>query len=185
LYSEDLRKYASKKRILLIPGIERTVGFFKHILLYNVSKKEAFSIRSVKNLENIRREDTLIIAPHPFFPLVGLNRLLIKRINLFDAIEYSSFSHRIIDLNEKAVKLAKRYKKPIVGNSDAHKIDNFGNAYTLIDSKKNVNSVINAIKRNKVKIVSKPMGHFAFVTDVTSSLIWGIEVQIKRALKLR
>ncbi len=82
---------------------------------------------------------------------------------MFDAIEYSWFFSKLINLNRKAVRIAKRYNKPIIATSDVHYIENFGKNYSLIDSAKDIRSVFNAIKNNKVKIKSKPLPFLMFL----------------------
>ena len=180
-YNKELKDYAAKKGILLVPGIEKTIKR-KHVLLYNITQEEADKIKTLQDLKQIKRKNTLIIAAHPFFPLIGLKRKLIKSINLFDGIEYSSFCHKLINFNKKAVKTAKRYNKPLVGNSDLHNICVFGKTHSLIDSKKNINSVINAIKNNDVKYISKYLNFLFFIKRSSAVIYRGVKWRIETLL---
>ena len=72
---------------------------------------------------------------------------MIRAIDVFDAIEYSCFYVKLINKNKKAVKIAKKYKKALIGTSDAHYLWQMNNTYSLINSKKDILSVINAVKK--------------------------------------
>lgn len=152
-----LREYARRKGILLIPGIEASVSH-KHVILLNV---EDFSPKQTTTLEGIKQyknDDSLIVAPHPYFPMLqGLGSRLDKAIDIFDAIEYTHFYFRGVNFNRKAQRRAKKHNLPLVGVSDAHFLWQVGITYSLIEAEKNIQSVIRAIKKNRVKIVSSPM----------------------------
>jgi len=152
-----LREYALRKGILLIPGIEASVSH-KHVILLNV---EDFSPKQTTTLEDIKRyrnDDSLVVAPHPYFPtLRGLGSSLDKAIDIFDALEYTQFYFRGINFNRKAQRRAKKRNLPLVGVSDAHFLWQVGITYSLIEAEKNIQSVIRAIKKNRIQIVSSPM----------------------------
>ena len=160
--SEEMNKYAKSKGILIIPGIERTIKG-RHVLIYNLDPKKAEEIKDFEDLKNIKNENTLIIAPHPYFYICSIgNKRLRKHIQYFDAIEHSSFYQNFYNRNKKGIKTAKEFNKPIMGNTDAHDLRQIDNTYTLIDSKQDINSVIKAIKANKVQLVTKPLPFSVF-----------------------
>ncbi len=163
-YNSNLANYAQEKNILLIPGIEKTIQG-KEVLLYNVTQQDINQINSFKDLKELQqKKNILIIAPHPYFFLPQcLGKKLIKHINLFDAIEYSHFYHKLINRNKKAVRVAKKYNKPLVGTSDTHHLFQFNNTYTLVNSKKDINSIIAAIKNKKTKVITKPLSTINFL----------------------
>jgi len=156
-YSRELREYAHSKGILLIPGIEISVER-KHVILLN---REDFDPSQTKTLEDIRQyrnDDSLIIAPHPYFPILqGLRSSLDKAIDIFDAIEYTHFYFKGINFNRKAERKAARFNLPLLGVSDAHFLWQVGTTYSLIEAEKNVQSVIRAIKKKRIEIISSPM----------------------------
>ena len=163
LSNEKLKKYASDKEILLIPGAEKTIDG-KHVLIYNVKQEEIDKVKSFDDLNLLRRKNTMIIAPHPFFIKKSVGgKILLKYIDFFDVIEYSHFYLNWLNFNKKAVEIAKKYKKPILGTSDAHRWYQFNHTYALIDSKKDINSVIKAIKGNKTRLVTRPLEFFNFL----------------------
>jgi predicted metal-dependent phosphoesterase TrpH len=156
---EEVTEYAKSQGITLIPGIEKTIEK-KHTLIYNAPKNQIEKIRTLKELEELKEKNPqmLIIAPHPFFKGAQCHKNNLKRYKeLFDAYEYSFFYTRFFNMNKKMLRLAKRYKKPVVGNCDIHSLDFVGNVYRLIDSKPNKNDIIKAIKSNKIKLQAQPL----------------------------
>jgi len=182
VYSKKLQKYAQKKGILLIPGIEFEIDK-KHILGINTNR-EIEKVDSFEKLRNYKKQypDCLIIAPHPFFPgKDALKKDLINNIDLFDAIEYSFCYTKTKDYNKKAVALAKRWHKPIITTSDCHILKYLDLGYTLIKAEKNTKSIINAIKKQKIKLVSKPISYFK-IASIISSMIFRTYI-LKKSLK--
>ena len=159
----DFKNYAKSKGILLIPGFELFIEG-KEVLILNYLG-DVTKLKTFKDLKKIKNKNILIIAPHPYYKLKQcLKEKLIENINLFDAIEYAHMYLRFFNkFNQKAVKTAEKYKKPIIGNSDGHHQFQMNTTYTLIDSKKDINSVIKAIKQNKVKLQTKPLSFLKFI----------------------
>jgi len=163
-FNNSLKDYARKKGILLIPGAEPLIQM-KDVLLVNVSNDDLHKLKKLTDLEKLD-SSALIIAPHPYF-LFGhcLGYRLVRNIGLFDAIEYSHFYTRallnpffkFLNGNTKALEVARKYNKPVVGTSDAHKLYEFGRTYTLVDSPKNKDDIIAAVKKNKIMLETKPM----------------------------
>lgn len=174
-YPQKLVDYASKKGILLIPGCEMKVEK-RHILIYNKDAKKLAKIvdkiQKVNQIDKIaeHKQDSIVMAPHPYFvnPLFfwkvsSIGKILEKNINTFDAIEYSHFYYRKINLNKKAVSLAKKYKKPLIGSSDLHRLYHFGYTNTLIDANKDIDSVFEAIRKRKVKVNTRSLPLHVFI----------------------
>jgi predicted metal-dependent phosphoesterase TrpH len=185
IHNKELEDYALEKSILLIPGVERTIEG-KHVLIYNITEKESQKVVSFKSLielkkdKELKNQPFLIIAAHPFhFSFSCLKGRIIKNLDLFDAWEYSFFYHKLINPNKKTMKLAGKYSKPLVGSSDVHRLINWGKTYSLIDSKKKIDSVFRAIKNGKVKIKTKPLSLSLF----SKVFFWAIASIIKRLIK--
>jgi len=168
VYTEELARYAQKKGVLLIRGAElRLQG--KDVLIYN--EPDISGLRSVSDLKKVKKKSNLIIAPHPYFVLWScLGDELERYIRLFDAVEYNHFYVRGLNLNKKAEKIAQRYKKPMVGNSDAHTFWQVGYTYTLVDADKTVDSVISAVKKGRVRVVTRPLPYIRFLRRLLMAL---------------
>src|SRR4030067_389473 len=157
-FNQDLLSYAQERGILLIPGIEMTIQR-RHVLVLNPPPHKMCS--DFFSLSKLRRPETLIIAPHPYFPgTYSLNGYLLKHINLFDALEYCHFYSPLINFNQKAVELSRSFGFPLVGNSDAHFLSQLGTTYSLIYAEKNLEAIFEAIRQNKVKVATRPLKTF-------------------------
>ena len=91
-----------------------------------------------------------------------MGKRLLKYIDCFDAIEHCFFHINLVNRNKKAVEIAKKYDKPIIGTSDLHHIHLFGYNYSLIDSEKDLYSVFKAINNNKVELKTKEIEYSTF-----------------------
>ncbi len=154
-FNRDLFHYAQERNILLIPGIEMTIER-RHVLVLNPPPERSCS--DFSSLAKIRRPETLIIAPHPYFPgTYSLNGHLSKHWNLFDALEYCHFYLPMINFNQRAIEVSRSVKFPLIGNSDAHFLRQLGTTFSLIYAEKNLESIFAAIRGNKVGVVTRPL----------------------------
>lgn len=156
-YNDSLKDYASKKGILLIPGIELSVQG-RDIVLLNFSTAEVEEIEVISDIRDIKDQNKLVIAPHPFYPCAhSLKKQFKSNVDVFDALELTSLYFSWIDFNRKSRKMAGRFNLPLIGSSDTHYLSQLGSTYSLIEAEKDVQSVIHAIKEKKVEVVSQPM----------------------------
>ena len=155
-YSRMLARYAERRDVVLIPGIEKRVEG-KHVLLINADWR-VHPVHTFGELRRWKGDNSLVIAPHPYYPkAMCLGRSLERNIDLFDAVEFSFFYNRVINFNRRAMRLAERHGLPMVGSSDCHDLDDLGSTYTLVESKKDLNAIVNAVKEGKVEVVTEPL----------------------------
>lgn len=155
-FSEGLAAYARERGILLIPGVEATIEG-KHVLVYNLGGPPE-RIRTFADLRQLRQPDWLVVAAHPFFPgPISLRERLLQEIDLFDAIEWSHFYTRWIDYNRPAARLAREFGRPLLGSSDSHLVRQFGTTYSFIEAEPTPASVLAAVKKGRVRVVSRPL----------------------------
>ena len=156
-FNQDLFSYARELSILLIPGIEMTIQR-RHVIVLNPPPHKMCS--DFFSLSRLRRPETLIIAPHPYFPgTYSLNGYLLKHLELFDALEYCHFYSSMINFNQKAIEVSLSNGFPLIGNSDTHFLSQLGTTYSLIYSEKNMGAVFAAIRQNKVRVATRPLKH--------------------------
>ena len=154
-FNHDLLSYAQERGILLIPGVEMTIQR-RHVLVLNPPPDRMCS--DFLSLSKLCRPETLIVAPHPYFPgTYSLNGHLLKHQNLFDALEYCHFYSSMINFNQRALEVCQSYGFPLVGNSDAHFLSQLGTTYSLIYAEKNLESIFAAIRGNRVEVVTRPL----------------------------
>jgi len=102
-FNHDLLSYARERGILLIPGVEMTIQR-RHVLVLNPPPDRMCS--DFHSLSKLCRPETLIVAPHPYFPgTYSLNGHLLKHRKLFDALEYCHFYSSMINFNQKALRV--------------------------------------------------------------------------------
>src|SRR5262245_60028478 len=114
------RAYAAARRVVLIPGIERSIDG-RHVLLLNFSRA-AEGVDSYAALARLRSKETgLVVAPHPYYPAgSALRGCLNRHAELFDAVEWNAMFTRHVNFNAPAQQWARRHGKPMVGNGDVH-----------------------------------------------------------------
>jgi hypothetical protein len=167
-FFNELKDYAKRKGILLIKGTEIKIKG-KEVLVYNYDKP----IKRFSDLKKVRNENGLVIAPHPFYGTRQcLGKELIKNIKYFDAIEYCHFYTKSLNKpNRTARRTAKKYGKTLIGNSDAHNYYQTGHTYSEIMADKNTESVFEAIRKNRLRIVTKPLTKHMFARIFIKSII--------------
>ena len=67
IWTETLAEYADTLGIRLIPGMEVTAEKTRHVLVYNFRTCPE-DLDTLKKIRARSRKDTLVIAPHAFFP---------------------------------------------------------------------------------------------------------------------
>jgi predicted metal-dependent phosphoesterase TrpH len=154
------RAYAASRRIVLVPGVERTIDG-RHVLLLNYSQA-AESVDSFEALARLReREPGLVIAPHPFFPAASaLRGALARHAHLFDAVEWNGMFTRYVNFNAPAERWARRHGKPMVANADVHRLEQLGKTYTLVDADPDPGAICEAITAGRVRLVTTPHSMF-------------------------
>ncbi len=156
LFDEELRDYAHEKGILLLPGVEATLEE-RHTLLYNFLDYDP-AWTTLSQVMAKKGPDRLVIAAHPFFPIRSAlgSRVLAWR-ELFDAVEYNHFYTKQINFNRRAQKVARQCGLPLIGNSDVHFLGQLGRTYSLVYAEKETTSVVDAVKRGAIRIVTSPL----------------------------
>jgi predicted metal-dependent phosphoesterase TrpH len=177
--SDAWKDYAAERGILLIPGVEAKIKG-RHVVILN-SNDDANKLRTFEDLKDYRQaNDVYVIAPHPFYSSsICLRDKLYEHADLFDAVEIHHYFTTFYNPNEKARKFAEAYGKPLIGNSDCHRLTQLGKTYSQIDAEFNLSSVLDALRRGRVDVVSGPIGTW----DAISLMSILRFVQIKRAFR--
>jgi predicted metal-dependent phosphoesterase TrpH len=159
VWSEDLAEYAAGHGITLIPGMEVNVNGRYHTLVYNFGAG-AESLRTFEQIRTLKRPDTLVVAPHPFFPSPNCLRTLTEEnLDAIDAIEISGFYIAGVDFNRRARRLASACHMPLVGNADVHQLWQLGRTSTWIYASPDVNSILSAVKQGRVRVESEALSY--------------------------
>lgn len=171
VWSRELAEYAESFGITLLPGMEVTTEGRKHTLVYNF-RTAAPNLDTLAKIRSRSGPDTLVIAPHPFYPArTCLGGLLSGNLDVFDAIEHSGFYTRRLDFNRQATQLAFQSRKPLVGNGDVHLLWQLGRTFSWIYAEPEAGSIIRAVKAGQVRVESKPLSP-SEVTHWWATVLW-------------
>jgi hypothetical protein len=162
---------AAAMGILLIPAAEmRLCG--ADVIVLNVSAEEVVGLKNFHDLRQLRarRGDSLFtIAAHPFYVFGGsIGRRLLEEIDCFDAIEICHFHKGLFNPNRRATRVARRFGKPLIATSDAHRLHAFGRHYTSIPRpvKLTIENVFSALRIGRIRLTSPPCGFAHLVSAV-------------------
>jgi predicted metal-dependent phosphoesterase TrpH len=184
---------AAAMGILLIPAAEvRLEG--ADVIVLNVSTNDVVDLKTFADLRMLRgrRGDSVFtIAPHPFYLLGGsIGPRLLDEIDCFDAIELCHFHKGLLNPNRRAAAVAKKFGKPLIATSDAHRLHAFGRHYTMIPSPDRLapEDVFAALRRGPLRLTSPS----ASIRDLASAIYWIFLAhpfrrrrQVDRALRAR
>lgn len=153
------RAYAADRGVVLLSGIERTIGR-SHVLLINFPA----ACESVTTFDDVAALKTahpagLVVAPHAMFPnpsSLGL-KALDRHAALFDAIEVNAMYTRHLNFNARAMAWARARGTPLVGSSDVHSLAQLGTTFTLVDAEPHPDAICAAIKAGRVEVRTRPV----------------------------
>ena len=152
--SEVLKKTRNTD-ILAIPSIEIS-STHGHILGFGCEENKPRDLSPQDTIDRIHDLGGLAIIPHPYcFYRHGLLCKSDYNDLKIDAIETKNARFIIGYCNRKAKNLSKKENLPALGASDAHYWKFVGDCYSLIDCEKDIDSVLKAIKKGKVKAEGK------------------------------
>jgi predicted metal-dependent phosphoesterase TrpH len=162
--SEAASRYARERGIVLIPGVEQDIEG-SHVLLINFPKAAAEGVSTFADLKRLKEDaarvggrETLVIAPHPFFPGgVALQEKFWSHCGLFDAVEISGFYHAKWNPNRKAIAAAEKLGLPLVGNSDTHTLEQFGKTWSEADCPQDTDCILKAIKEGRATVKGRAL----------------------------
>jgi hypothetical protein len=176
------RAHARERGITLIPGVERTIRG-KHVLLLNFPD-EAERVTTLEEVEALKRRwPGLVIAPHPFYPAPNcLGRTLEQHAAVFDAVEYNYFYTAHMNwFNAAACRWAARHGKPVVANSDVHRLGQLGTTYSLVDAEPDASAICTAIRVGLVERRTAPIAPWAAAIHFADIGIGGIRGRLRLA----
>ncbi len=172
-YSANLAGLAAERRLILIPGIELTLSR-KHVQVLSPAPRAFDGAVGLEDLRRLRSPDDLVIAPHPYYRLArSLHEALEEIAPLVDAVEFSGYYSRRLDMNKKAVAAARRLAKPLVGSSDCHNLWQFGLTWTLVEAEKTIPSILDAVKAGRVEVQAKPLSLLAMARVAANFTLTG------------
>ena len=144
-------KITKSNKVRVIPGVEVSTKE-GHILIVNTDKEFPKGLPAQEVIE-MAPKTALIIIPHPFDSFrKGVNSEIVN-LKGYHAIEVNA---RCLSkkFNLKAIKFAKENNIPLVAGSDAHFVEEIGNAFTIVNAK-TIDEAIAKIKQGQTRIYVK------------------------------
>lgn len=153
LINHDLKplKFKGSDKVKVIHGVEVSTKE-GHLLIINTQKEYPKGTPAQEVINNAEK-DALIILPHPFDALRKGIGNKVKELTGYHAVEvngrclHSSF-------NKKARVFAEKSNKPLISGSDAHFLEEIGNAHTIVKAK-TIKQAIKKIKQGKTRVFIK------------------------------
>jgi hypothetical protein len=104
------------------------------VIVLNITAEEIAQVKDFDDLRRLRARrgnSIFTIAPHPFYVVGGsIGSRLFAEMDCFDAIEVCHFHIGLFNPNRRAQRVARRFGKPMIATSDAHRLHAFGRHYT-------------------------------------------------------
>ena len=148
--SEVIKK-TKNTDILAIPSIEISSSD-GHIIGFGCEENIPQDLTPEETIDKIHDLGGLAIIPHPYcFYRHGLLHKRDYKDLKFDAIETKNARFIVGYCNGKAKNISKKENIPSLGASDAHYWKFVGDCYSLVDSQKDIDSILKAILKNKVE----------------------------------
>ena len=144
-YKKNHKKF---DRIKIYPAEEVTTDNESHVLVYGIDHtiKPGVSLHEI--LDEVKKQDAVSIAPHPFSLLDALREDSIH-CDLFEVFNSSNVD---VYSNIKAKKFSEEKNLHVVAGSDSHVKSTIGRCTNLIYSENKLDDIIHAMKHNQTKI---------------------------------
>jgi predicted metal-dependent phosphoesterase TrpH len=139
---------ARQEGLIAVRGVEVST-MEGHILAYGVPELVPRNLAIQETIDKIHAAGGLAVAAHPLrFPSgIGLEAAANES---FDAIEVLNGGNPGRS-NRRVLRLAERLTRPVTAGSDAHRIDEVGKAYVVIDGASSEGDVLEAIRRGRTR----------------------------------
>lgn len=177
----DHNKLTKVNHKLIIPGeeIKTDVGDIIGLFL----KEEINDYKFENVIKEIRRQDGIVVLPHPFRGHRNLTKVC-RKVDFIEAFNGREKFDNIL----RSIRLASKMKKPIVAGSDAHLIKEIGNCvvltkkpikYNLLEG--NYSLLINGLSSYFNKFLTSRI--IKFIKTFDTKIILNVITNFKRRLK--
>ncbi|KAF6242962.1 metal-dependent phosphoesterase [Nitrosopumilus sp. b1] len=144
-YKNDHEKF---KNIQIYPAEEISTNDGSHIIAYGISEPIKSGLSFEEILDEIKKQDAISSAPHPFSLLDALR----DKAQNCDLIEVFNSNNVDVLANTKATIFAQEHNITGVAGSDSHVLSTLGRCVNVIESENNLDSILSAMKHKKISI---------------------------------
>lgn len=144
-YKNDHAKY---KQIQIFPAEEITTSTGAHVIAYGISNEIPAGLDLEIVLDEIKKQDAISCAPHPFSLLDALR----ERSKSCDLIEVFNSNNVDVVSNARAAKFSLENNKVAVAGSDSHVLSTLGRCVNIIESENSLDDVLSAMRHGRITI---------------------------------
>ena len=136
------------KDIMVYPGEEVTTDKGAHVLAYGIYDEIPSGLPLQEVLDDIKRQDAVSSAPHPFSLLDAIRQDAIH----CDIIEVFNSNNVDVISNARAAEFAAAHSMTGVAGSDSHVLSTVGRCVNAIESQNNLDSVLDSMRHGRIRI---------------------------------
>ena len=144
-YKNDHSKY---KHIQIFKAEEITTNTGAHIIAYGIHKEIPAGLSLEEVVDEIRKQDGVSCAPHPFSLLDALRDDAKK----CDLVEVFNSNNVDIISNARAAEFSLQHKKVGIAGSDSHVLSTLGRCTNIIESENSIDDVLYSMKHGNISI---------------------------------
>lgn len=147
-YKNDHEKY---RQIQVYPAEEITTKDGAHVIAYGLTDEIPPGLAFEEVLDEIRRQDAISCAPHPFSLLDALR----EKAKFCDLVEVFNSNNVDVISNARATKLSLENNKVGVAGSDSHVLSTLGRCVNVIECENRMDDVLSSMRHGKISIQQK------------------------------
>ncbi|ABK77001.1 metal-dependent phosphoesterase [Cenarchaeum symbiosum A] len=170
-YQADHDKYA---RIRILPAEEITTDEGAHVIAYGIHEEIRPGMSLEETIDEIRRQDGVSSAPHPF----GLLDALREKAGRCDLVEVFNSNNIDVIANARAAEFAHERGITGVAGSDSHVISTLGRCTNVIEAEDSLDGILDALRHGRVSIratgyasARETMEYFRYKVDNSAEYI--------------
>ena len=142
------KNHSKFQDIMVYPGEEITTDTGAHILAYGIHDEIPSGLPLDVVLDEIRKQDAVSSAPHPFSLLDAIRHDAIQ----CDMIEVFNSNNIDIISNARAAEFAATHSMTCVAGSDSHVSHTMGRCVNTIHSSNNLDSILDSMRHGHITI---------------------------------
>ncbi len=145
---EYKKNHSKFQNIKVFPAEEITIDTGAHVLAYGIHDEIQPGITLDELIDEVRKQDGISSAPHPFSLLDALRDDAKK----CDMVEVFNSNNVDILSNAKATKFALDNNMTQVSGSDSHVLSTLGRCVNVINSENNLDDILQSMKKGEIEI---------------------------------
>ncbi len=156
--SLEAERFARGTSLLVIPGQEVRCQEGEVIVL-GIRQTLPSKMPCLDTMKQARKQGGFVIVPHPFDLMrKSMGKSVKSCLDYIDAVEVFN-SRTIFNMfNSKAFAFAEKHNLPMTAGSDSHFTEEMGNACMLVDSPRETQAILRAIRSGRTELVVRKQG---------------------------